>query len=67
MDQPGAVEARVELAQIQRHVAASDWRLISLLAMGVDYQAIATDFGRTAGSLRIRTLRIRQTLARLAA
>jgi hypothetical protein len=68
VDQPGAIEARVELAQIRTHLPALDWQLISSFAMGIDYQTIGRIAGMTPGNLRIRTMRVRQTLlARLAA
>jgi hypothetical protein len=67
VDQPAVLEARVELAQVRRLLPPADWRLISTVAMGVDYQAIARNIGGTPGGLRIRALRIRQTLLRLVA
>jgi hypothetical protein len=67
VDQPENVEARVELAQLRRRLATSDWQLVTSLAMGMDYQSIAENIGATPGSLRIRVLRIREANLRLAA
>jgi hypothetical protein len=67
VDQPAALEARIELAQVKRQLASSDWQLMSLVAMGVDYQTIAANIGQTADGLRVRAMRIRQSLAGLAA
>jgi hypothetical protein len=66
VDQPAVIEARVEIGQVRRLLHAADWQLISSLATGMDYRAIGNDIGATPSSLRIRVMRIRDSL-RLAA
>ncbi len=62
VDQPAAVEARVELAQVRQLVDVADWQLITNVAMGMDYRTISKDLGATSSSLRIRVMRIRDDL-----
>jgi hypothetical protein len=66
VDQPAATEARVELAQVRRLLQSADWKLISSVAVGMDYQSVGEEIGETPGNLRVRVLRIRENL-RLAA
>lgn len=63
VDQPAVVEARVDIGKIRQLLHASDWKLISSVAMGMDYQEIGKDIGATPSSLRIRVMRIRASLA----
>ena len=63
VDQPTVVEARVDLEKVRRLLHATDWKLISSVAMGMDYQEIGRDIGATPSSLRIRVMRIRTSLA----
>jgi hypothetical protein len=63
VDQTAAIEARAELDQIRRLLLPSDWQLITNVAMGKDYRAMAKDLGATPGSLRVRVTRIRADLS----
>ena len=67
VDQPAQLDARIQFAPIRRALSVRDWQLISRVADGMEYQAIARTIGGTPGSLRVRTLRIRQALRKLAA
>ncbi len=67
VDQPEAIEARVRIEQIQRLLAPADWRLITAVAMGTDYDAIGNILGATPSSLRIRAMRIRRAVLLAAA
>jgi len=62
VDQPAAIEARVELGQIQRLLPSADWQLMSSVASGMDYRSLAKN-GATPGSLRIRVMRIHKILS----
>jgi hypothetical protein len=62
VDQPAAIEARVELEQVRRLLDPSDWLRISSLAVGMDYKAIGINLGATPGNLRVRISRIRAGL-----
>jgi hypothetical protein len=66
VDQPKVIEARVEIGKVRRLLPPFDWRLISSVAMDMDYRAIGEDVGATANSLRIRVMRIRDSLRRAA-
>ena len=52
VDQPAVIEARVELAQLRRHLPAVDWQIVRSRAEGMDYQAIARHVGGTPGGLK---------------
>ena len=67
VDHPARLHAHIQLAQIRRTLPVRDWQLISRVAVGMEYPAIARTIRGTPGSLRIRTLRIRQALLSLAA
>jgi hypothetical protein len=62
---PGSMEARVQLQQLRPNIAA--WNLLTGLAFGRDYDELAGMFGTTPGALRVRALRLRQSLIRFAA
>jgi hypothetical protein len=66
VDQPARIEARIALGQIQRLLSLSDWQLISSVAAGLDYASLAISGARTGG-LRVRVMRLRESLNRIAA
>jgi hypothetical protein len=63
VNQPAAIEARVELQQIRRLLHPCDWQLVSNVAAGMDYRTIGNDLGTTPSSLRVRVTRIRDRLS----
>lgn len=63
VDQPAVVEARVEIEKVRQLLHPADWKLISSVAMGMDYQDVGRDIGATPSSLRIRVMRIRTSRA----
>lgn len=60
------MEARATLSILHDRLKREDWTLITSVATGEDYGAVAKRTGTTAASLRIRTLRIRRALIQLA-
>lgn len=60
-----AFEAQEVLRHIQDNVAASDWALLWELAQGHEYAEMAQQRSITAGSLRVRVLRLRRSLVDL--
>jgi hypothetical protein len=61
------MEAHVTLSTLRDRLKPDDWRLVTLIAASEEYGAVAQRTGATAASLRIRVLRIRRALTRLAA
>jgi hypothetical protein len=55
-----------ELGQIRRYLPPRDWDLITSLAIGMNYTTIGKNVCATPGNLRIRTMRIRRSLAPIA-
>jgi hypothetical protein len=63
VDQPAAIEARIELEQVRQLLQASDWQLICSVGIGMNYQVLGRELAATPGSLRARVLRIRESLS----
>lgn len=57
-----ALHARRELARLAAAVPESDWNLLTEVAVGVPYGALAMQCGSTSAALRSRVCRLRQTL-----
>jgi hypothetical protein len=58
--------ARARLAEIRGSVSAAEWGLLIALATGIAAHELATAYGVTAGSVRIRIARLRARLRPLA-
>lgn len=59
----GALTARHELATIQRKVGARNWDLLTAVATGSDYKEISIALSVPQGTVRVKVLRLRASLA----
>jgi hypothetical protein len=59
----GALAARSELAAIRRKVGDRNWELLTAVGMGSDYKEISIAVAVSAGAVRVRVLRLRESLA----
>lgn len=58
----GAYEAREQLRVVRTQVSECEWALLHAVAEGHEYITLARAGGASEGSLRVRVLRLRQSL-----
>jgi hypothetical protein len=59
----GALTARSELAAIRRKVGDRNWQLLTAVGVGSDYKEISVAVSASPGTVRVKILRLRASLA----